>query len=104
MLVISARVELAPGDIEAYIASAQKIVEPTRAEKGCQLYAIARDINDPNVVWISEQWDEEEDLFAHLRADHINEFLEVAGALTITHMNVIRYEVSSAGPLEIPEA
>ncbi|NHN39255.1 antibiotic biosynthesis monooxygenase [Pseudomaricurvus alcaniphilus] len=103
MLVISARVEVAPADAEAYIAGAQKIIEPTRAEQGCQLYGLARDISEPNVVWISEQWDSEADLFAHLKTPHIAEFLELTSALTVIDMNAIRYDVAAAGPLQIPQ-
>jgi len=49
MLAISARIEVASKDIAAYIAAAQSIIEPTHAEPGCHLYAIAVDINLPNV-------------------------------------------------------
>jgi quinol monooxygenase YgiN len=103
MLSISARIELATDDVATYIAGARKILEPTRAETGCELYAIAVDIVEPNVIWISEQWNTEKDLFAHLDTPHIVEFLAVCATVTITDMQVIRYEVSSAGPFEIPE-
>ena len=66
MLAISARIELASKDIAAYIAAAQSIIEPTHAEPGCHLYAIAVDINLPNVIWITEQWENDEALLAHL--------------------------------------
>ena len=104
MLVISAQIELAPEDTAAYIAGAKKVIEPTRAEDGCQLYAMAQDITNPNTIWISEQWESESHLFAHLATPHITEFLQLSAGLTITNMNVIRYEVSAAGPLEIPSA
>lgn len=104
MIFISARVELAATDVAAYVAGAQKLIEPTRIEQGCQLYAMAIDINDPNVVWISEQWNSDADLFAHLAAPHIAEFIALSGTLTIIDMDVRKYEISSVGPLEIPQA
>ena len=103
MLTISARIELAPEDIEAYIAGAQKIIQPTRDEPGCQLYAFAVDIAHPNVIWISEQWENEEALLTHLGLPHVTEFLELCANVNITDMNVIRYDVSAAGPLVLPQ-
>lgn len=103
MLAISARIELASKDIAAYIAAAQSIVEPTHAEPGCHLYAIAVDINLPNVIWITEQWENDDALLAHLAMPHIAEFMAFCGTVEITDMNVIRYDLSAVGPLILPE-
>lgn len=103
MLAISARIELAPKDTAAYIAAAQKIIAPTHAEAGCQLYAIAVDINLPNVIWITEQWASEDAIMAHLGMPHIVEFLTFCGTVEITDMSIIKYDVSAAGPLVLPE-
>lgn len=104
MIAISARVELAPGDIDSYVQAAAPVVPVTREEKGCLLYAMARDIREDNVIWISEEWETEEDLFAHLRSDHIREFLARTETLEIRAMEVRKYEVSSVGPLEMPQS
>ena len=104
MLAISARIELASKDMAAYVAGAKKIIEPTRAEAGCQLYAIAVDIEHANVIWITEQWESEEHLYDHLATPHIAEFLALCAAVEITGMDVIKYDVSAAGPLEIPQS
>ncbi|GAC27487.1 putative quinol monooxygenase [Brumicola pallidula] len=104
MLVISARIELAPKDVDAYIAAAQKIITATHAETGCYLYAIAVDINLANVIWITEQWESESDLMAHLNMPHIVEFLAFCGTVEVIDMNIIKYDVSAAGPLVLPES
>lgn len=103
MLAISARIEVAPDDIEAYIAAAQKLIEPTHAEPGCLLYSFAVDIQHSNVLWITEQWQEESDLMAHLGAPHTLEFLAICDNLQVTDMNIIKFDVSAAGPLEVPQ-
>ena len=104
MLAISARIELAAKDVAAYIAAAQKIIEPTHAEPGCLLYSFAIDVNHSNVFWNTEQWQDESDLWAHLGMPHIVEFLTFCETVEITDMNVIKFEVSAAGPLELPES
>ena len=103
MLAISARIELAPKDAPAYIAAAQKIIAPTHAEVGCQLYAIGVDISLSNVIWITEQWADEAALMAHLGTPHIVEFMTYCGTVEITDMSIIKYDVSAAGPLVLPE-
>ena len=104
MLAISARIELAAKDMAAYIAAAQKIVAPTHEEPGCHLYAIAVDINLPNVIWITEQWENDDALLAHLGMPHIGEFMAFCGTVEITGMDVVRYDISAVGPLVLPEA
>lgn len=103
MIAIIARVELAPGSVEAYVAAAQPLVAPTVDEPGCQWYAMARDICDPNVVWISEQWESQAHLDAHLRSDHIRRFLEATASLDVIGLEPRQYEVSSVGPVQMPE-
>jgi quinol monooxygenase YgiN len=104
MLAISARIELASKDIAAYVAAAQKIIGPTHDEPGCQLYAFAIDINYPNVIWVTEQWENESALMAHLAMPLIVEFLAFCETVEITDMNVVKYDVSAAGPLVLPES
>ncbi|MDG1311882.1 MAG: putative quinol monooxygenase [Porticoccaceae bacterium] len=104
MLAISAKIELAPKDAAAYVAAAQKIIALTHEEPGCLRYAIAVDVNDANVIWISEQWENEDALMAHLGMPHIVEFLTFCGTVEITGMDVVKYDVSAAGPLVLPES
>jgi quinol monooxygenase YgiN len=104
MLAISARIELAPENAVAYVAAAQKIIEPTHAEPGCLLYSFAIDVTHSNVIWVTEQWQDEDDLWAHLGMPHIVEFLAFCETVEIIDMNVIKFEVSAAGPLELPES
>lgn len=103
MIVIAARIELNPDHADAYVAALTKGIEPSRKEKGCHLYAIARDVQHDNVVWITEQWETEQDLYEHLGLDHIKELLASTADLEVRDMDVRKYEVSSVGTLEVPK-
>ncbi len=103
MIAIIARVEIAAKDADQYVKLAQALVEPTRQEKGCEVYGMARDICDPNVVWITEQWDTQEDLDNHLRMPHIKDFLEKAGSLEVLSMDDRQYQYTSWAPVVLPE-
>lgn len=102
MIAIIARVELGASDAESYVAAARNLVAPTLEEKGCQLYGMARDICEPNVVWIGEQWDSQEDLDNHLRSDHVQAFLAQVGTMEMT-MDSRQYQYTSVGPVVMPE-
>jgi len=103
MLAIIARVELAAGDADAYIKAAAPLVAPTLEEPGCQWYAMARDICNPDVIWISEQWESQQALDDHLRTPQIKKFLEVASVLNVLSMEARQYEATSVGPVVMPE-
>jgi quinol monooxygenase YgiN len=99
MLAILAKIVLDAGSTEAYIQAADSIMEPTRHEHGCTHYAFARDVEDPNVVWITEEWDSEQDLQNHLQSPHITAFLEHTRSLNLLSVEVRKYQVSSVGGL-----
>lgn len=103
MIAIIAKVELAAADADRYIAAARPLVAPTLKEQGCLLYAMARDICEPNVVWISEQWESQADLDAHLRTSHIKDFIATASTLEVLAMDARQYEVKSVGPVVMPQ-
>ena len=103
MIFVSGRIELDPAHVDAFIAAISVLVEPTRKEKGCSIYAIARDVIDTNVLWISEEWETEEDLDVHLATPHVADFLAKVAALTIISMDARKYQVSSVSPIGVPE-
>ena len=102
-LAIIARVSLSEASAPAYIEAIGQLTGPTRAEPGCDLYGIAVDVNDPTVVWISEQWDSQDALNEHLKTEHVQAFMAIAANLEILDMDARQYEVSSIGPVVIPE-
>jgi quinol monooxygenase YgiN len=102
MLTIIARLEFAPKDVPAFIRAAQGSIALTRAEPGCELYAMATDISEPGVIWISEQWSSQAALDAHLTSAHIAEFLQRIGGLNMLSMDARQYEVTSVGPVIVP--
>ena len=45
-------------ELASILLEASKLVA---SAKGCQLYLISKDQNDPNAVWVTEVWDNEAD-------------------------------------------
>lgn len=104
MLSIIAKVTLGSTEgANKYCELAAGLVAPTRAEKGCLIYGMSRDLVDDKVVWIAEEWESEEDLMAHLKAPHIQEFLVATADLDVLSLEDRLYEVASVGNVVMPE-
>lgn len=96
-VAISARFEIAPEDLQAYLDAAQNVIQETRKEPGCRLYAFSRDILQDNVVWISEEWDSDSHLQQHLATEHIRRFREFLANVRFISRDVRKYSVAEVG-------
>lgn len=79
------------------------LIDVCRSEKGCQLYGFSRDIRNEKTIWVSEQWDSQEDLDEHLKAAHIKKLLLDMAELSVESNDVRQFEVTSVGPVVFPE-
>lgn len=102
LIAISARVEVDPAHIDDYLTAAGALIDPTRAEPGCHLYAFARDIRQPNLVWISEQWASEAHLARHLASPHVTAFLRAVAEIPLLAMEARQYSVAALGTVTPP--
>jgi quinol monooxygenase YgiN len=74
MLIIEGWLHFAPGEIDKFLIAAQQMVVETRKEQGCLHYAFARDMNDPDILRISERWTDDAALQAHSTSPHMAAF------------------------------
>ncbi len=71
MIIITGHIRLAPENIEKARPHMRTVLETTRKEKGCQLYAFGEDVLDPGLIRIVERWDDWASLEAHAKSDHL---------------------------------
>ncbi len=74
MLLIEGWLRLAQGEFDKVQEQASAMVAATRAEEGCLHYAFARDIDEPDLIRVSERWRDQEALAAHSASAHMAEF------------------------------
>ena len=83
MIYVLARVEVAAGRRDDFLAEYREVVPKVRSEEGCIEYGAAIDkptgiaaqrVLGDNAVVIVEKWDSLEALKAHLDAPHMNEY------------------------------
>ena len=101
-LAIIACISLTEESAPLYVEAARVLVAPTRAEPGCELYAMAIDATDPTKVWVSEQWASLAALHAHFKTTHVKQFLEYVSTLDIVDMDARQYEARSVSPVVLP--
>lgn len=101
-LAIIARLEIDPVSIDSYVDAVHGVLAATRAEAGCQLYAFARDVEFPHVLWVSEEWESEEALSAHLHSPHITAFLRRTANMSILNQDVRKYQIAEIGTVVAP--
>jgi quinol monooxygenase YgiN len=56
MIIVNGTVRFGAGEIDRLSGAMQANVEATRAEEGCEHYAYAIDIADPNLLHVAERW------------------------------------------------
>jgi quinol monooxygenase YgiN len=91
MVVVMGSVRTAPGEIDRLMADLTALVTATRAEDGCELYAVARDLLDPQVLHISELWRDRQALTAHFATPHVAAFNAVLASAKIESMRAVAY-------------
>lgn len=72
MIKVVCKIKLKPGvKTDEYLRMAREVVTETRKEKGCITYTINEDINDPTILAMLEEWENEETLNQHNESEHV---------------------------------
>lgn len=71
MILVTGHVRVAPEKIEGLRPHMRAVLEATRQEDGCILYAYGEDVLDPGLIRIVERWRDWPSLEDHGKAPHI---------------------------------
>jgi quinol monooxygenase YgiN len=99
MLVISGTVPIKPEQHDAAVAAAVAVQTGTRQEPGNTKYQFSFASDDPNLICIFEEWEDEAALANHFTTPHIAAFRAVFGDITAGPGTFLKYQVSSTGPV-----
>lgn len=102
-IAITARFQLPVGAMAEFLPLTENVIEASRNEPGCELYAFSRDCADPDVVWINEQWRTEAALEAHLKAAHVVRFMQDISSINFVSVDVRKYDVRAVHAL-VPDS
>jgi quinol monooxygenase YgiN len=71
LILVTGHLRVPPDKVEALRPHMRNVIEATRNEDGCILYAFAEDVLDPGMIRIVERWRDWPSLDAHGKAAHI---------------------------------
>ncbi len=98
MIVVNAVITSKPQDIAALQSAIHTMEVASREETGCDDYTFSVELNDPNMLRITEKWHSVEALKAHMATSHMAKFQNVIGAHPPASMEVTFYEVTEIQP------
>lgn len=99
MIVIIGRARVHAEQRDAAFAAAAEMSAASTAEPGCLEYSFWTANDDPNAVLLVERWENDEALTAHMSQPHMAAFITAIGPALDGGMDVVRHDVSKAGPL-----
>lgn len=98
MIVVTVIVESTADDIAALQAAIKAMEEHSRAETGCLDYTFSVELNDPDIMRITECWESEEALAAHMQTAHMTEFRKAIAANPPKNMQASFYNAKAIAP------
>ena len=69
------RIEVAHGRRDEAWKTIRPLLGPTRVRAGCMSCHLYRDVEDPDVLTLVEEWQSQEDLDRHIRSDDYRRIL-----------------------------
>ncbi len=98
MIVVNAVIKANEATIAAMKAAIATMESASRAEAGCHDYTFSVELNDPNVLRITEKWDSMDDLKAHFGMPHMADFQAAMAANPPEAVEAKFYEVTEVAP------
>ena len=95
MLIVAGRIQIRPERRAAAVAAAVKMAQATEREAGCRSYRFSSDLDDPNLFFLFEEWEDEAALTAHFQTPHMAEFNAVVPQFVAGPPSIHRYEVGA---------
>lgn len=92
MILVTGHLRVAPDKIAALRPAARRMLEATRKEDGCLLYAFAEDVIEPGVIRIVERWADWPSLEAHGKVPHMADWRAALKEIGVLDRSVIAHE------------
>lgn len=98
MIVVNATVKTSKEDIASMKEAIASMEAASRAEEGCRDYTFSVELNDPDVLRITEKWDSVEALQAHFATPHMAEFQSAMATMASPSVDLSFYEAVEIQP------
>lgn len=92
MIIVNAKIVADENTIAAMKSAIATMETASRAEPGCDDYTFSVELNDPNVLRITERWHDEASLKAHFATPHMAAFQAAMGAHPPREVTALFYD------------
>ncbi len=99
MIVIAGRVTIDPDKAGEAVEAMVPMVEATLEEDGCIDYVLSMDPVQPGLIRIFEKWEDDDSLTAHIRSEHMAEYLGRMAGFGVTERLVERFDGATVSRL-----
>jgi quinol monooxygenase YgiN len=94
-IVVIGRLGIGERDLDAFAASLPAMIEHAVGESGCLHYAFGRDVADPTIFHISEEWATQAALDEHVRSSAYRAWAADLRAMDVRERSVTIYSVAA---------
>ena len=98
MIVVNAIIEADAASIDAMRDAIATMEAASRAEEGCHDYTFSVELNNPDVMRITEKWESMEALAAHFTMPHMADFQAAMAANPPKSVSASFYEATEVTP------
>jgi len=98
MIVVNAKIVSTAADIAAMQPAIATMEQASQAEPGCQDYTFSVELNNPDVLRITERWDDMAALEAHFGMPHMAAFQAAMQANPPKEVTASFYEATEVAP------
>lgn len=94
MIIVSGVLVIDPANLDRATELVSTLTTATRAEPGNLDYSFSSVLGEPGRLLITERWEDQGAIDAHMAAPHFVEFMGSAGELGVSHVEIHQYEIS----------
>jgi quinol monooxygenase YgiN len=98
LIVVTARMTVAAGKQDEFLAAARELTRATRAEPGCLSYSLLQDVEAPGCFVFTEEWADTAAFRSHVASPHLASF-RTQSAGCVMDQSVTMHTVASTRSL-----
>jgi len=95
VLIVHATIDVDPDNHDAVAAACASLAEATRAEAGCHRYDMSADVADRGRFYVTELWEDDDVLAAHLKQPHMKDFGRALRDAGVKGSTATKYEITN---------
>lgn len=99
MIVVVGTARFAAGELDRLKGALARNVAATRQEPGCEHYAYSVDLDDPDLLHVSERWSDGEATKRHMQTPHMAELMAELGQAGVVSLDIHAYDATYRGPV-----